>query len=152
MTDDFLSWCCALRQCHTMVHVQQLASSSLCESRILPILGYLGKVPYMPFLYFMCKGWTKLLIKPMGNIYMKVSCKRKSGRIVNKKIWCESEAYRNFGKRFDWSLAIKRHIVMAAPIVEMIWLVNGFKRHIVMAALFPVTAPSSVQNLMKIRW
>ena len=31
---------------------------------------------------------------------------------------------------------------MAAPIVETIWLVNGFKRHIVMAA------PSSVQNLM----
>ena len=50
---------------------------------------------------------------------------RTSGRIVNKKIWHESEAYRNFGKRFDWSLAIKRHIVMAAPIVETIWLVNS---------------------------
>ena len=33
---------------------------------------------------------------------------------------------------------------MAAPIVETIWLVNDFKRHIVIA----VTAPSSVQNLM----
>ena len=32
-----------------------------------------------------------------------------------------TEAYRNFGKRFDWSLAIKRHdIVMAAPTVETI--------------------------------
>ena len=75
--------------------------------------------------------------------------RRTSGRIVNKKIWRESEAYRNFGKRFDWSLAIKRHIVMAAPIVETIWLVNGFKRHIVMAAPIAVTAPSSVQNLKK---
>ena len=28
-------------------------------------------------------------------------------------------------------------------------LVNGFKRHIVMAAPFPVTMLSSVQNLMK---
>ena len=54
---------------------------------------------------------------------------RTSGRTVNKKIWRESEAYRNFSKRFDWSLAIKRHIVMAAPIA--------------------VTAPSSVQNLKK---
>ena len=58
-------------------------------------------------------------------------------------------AYRNFGKRFDWSLAIKRQIVMAAPIVETIWLVNGFKRHIVMAAPIAVTAPSCVQNLKK---
>ena len=40
---------------------------------------------------------------------------------------------------------------MAAPIVEMIWLVNGFKRHIVMAAPLAVTAPSSIQNLMNIR-
>ena len=38
---------------------------------------------------------------------------------------------------------------MAAPIVETILLVNGFKHHIVMAAPFPVTMPSSVQNLMK---
>ena len=38
---------------------------------------------------------------------------------------------------------------MAAPIVETILLVNGFKRHIVMAAPLAVTAPSSVQNLMK---
>ena len=38
---------------------------------------------------------------------------------------------------------------MAAPIVEMIWLVNGFKRHIVMAAPIAVTASSSVQNLKK---
>ena len=38
---------------------------------------------------------------------------------------------------------------MAAPIVETISLVNAFKRHIVMAAPFPVTMPSSVQNLMK---
>ena len=37
---------------------------------------------------------------------------------------------------------------MAASIVETIWLVNGFKRHIVMAAPFPVTALSSYQNLM----
>ena len=59
--------------------------------------------------------------------------RRTFGRIVNKKIWCESEAYQNLGKRFDWSLAIKRHIVRTAPIVETIWLVNGFKRHIVMA-------------------
>ena len=75
--------------------------------------------------------------------------RRTSGRIVHKKIWHESEAYRNFGKRFDWSLAIKRHIVMAAPIVETIWLVNGFIRHIVMAAPLAVTAPYSLQNLMK---
>ena len=64
-----------------------------------------------------------------------------AGRIVNKKILRESEAYRNFGKRFDWSLAIKRHIVMAAPMVERISLVNGFKRHIVMAASFPHSVP-----------
>ena len=51
--------------------------------------------------------------------------RRTSGRIVNKRIWRESEAYRNFGKRFDWSLAIKRHFVTAAPIVETISLVNG---------------------------
>ena len=38
---------------------------------------------------------------------------------------------------------------MAAPIVETIWLVNGFKRHIVMAAPIAVTAHSSVQNLKK---
>ena len=38
---------------------------------------------------------------------------------------------------------------MAAPIVETIWLVNGFKCHIVMAGPFAVTAPSSLQNLMK---
>ena len=38
---------------------------------------------------------------------------------------------------------------MAAPFVETIWLVNGFKRHIVMAAPMAVTAPSSVQNLKK---
>ena len=66
--------------------------------------------------------------------------RRTSGRIVNKKIWHESEAYRNFGKRFDRSLAIKRHIVMAAHIVETIWLVNGFKRNITMAA------PSQLQR------
>ena len=36
---------------------------------------------------------------------------------------------------------------MTAPIVETIWFVNGFQRHIVMAAPFPVIAPSSVQNL-----
>ena len=52
--------------------------------------------------------------------------RRTSGRIVNKKNWRESEAYRNFGKRFDWSLAIKRHIVMASPLA--------------------VTAPSSVHH------
>ena len=71
---------------------------------------------------------------------------RTSGWIVYKKIWRECEAYRKFGKRFDWSLAIKRQIVMAAPIVETFWLVNGFKFHIVMAAPLAVTAPSSVQN------
>ena len=38
---------------------------------------------------------------------------------------------------------------MAAPRVETIWLVNGFKRHIVMAAPIAVSAPSSVWNLMK---
>ena len=38
---------------------------------------------------------------------------------------------------------------MAAPIVETIGLVNGFIRHIVMAAPLAVTAPSSLQNLMK---
>ena len=75
--------------------------------------------------------------------------RRTSGWIVNKKIWRESEAYRNFGKRFGWSLAIKRHIVMAAPIIETIWLVNGFQRNIVMAAPLTVTALSRVQNLMK---
>ena len=37
---------------------------------------------------------------------------------------------------------------MAGPIVETIWLVNGFLRHIVMAAPIAVIAPSSVQNLM----
>ena len=46
---------------------------------------------------------------------------------------------------------------MAALIVETIWLVNGLKRHIVMAAPLTITAPSSVQSLMKsslktIRW
>ena len=75
--------------------------------------------------------------------------RRTSGRNVNKKNWRESETYRNFGKRFDWSLAIKHHIVMAAPIVETISLVNGFKRHIVIAAPFAVTMPFSVQNLKK---
>ena len=45
---------------------------------------------------------------------------------TNEKIRCETEAYRNFGKQFHSSLAIKRHIVMAAPIVETISLVNGF--------------------------
>ena len=74
--------------------------------------------------------------------------RRMSGIFVNIKIWREREAYRNFSKWFDWSMAIKSHIVMAAPIVETIWLVNGFKRHIVMAAPFAVTAPSSVQNLI----
>ena len=43
--------------------------------------------------------------------------------LLTKNILHESEAYQNFGKRFDWSLAIKRVIVMAVPIVEMIWLV-----------------------------
>ena len=33
---------------------------------------------------------------------------------------------------------------MAAPIVKPIWLVNDFKRHIVMAARFAVAMPSSV--------
>ena len=61
--------------------------------------------------------------------YRPWSPRRTSGRIVNKKIWRESEAFRNFGKQFDWSLAIKRHIVMAEPCT--------------------VSAPSSVQNLMK---
>ena len=37
---------------------------------------------------------------------------------------------------------------MTAPIVETIWLVNGFKPHIVMVAPFEVTALSSLQNLM----
>ena len=38
---------------------------------------------------------------------------------------------------------------MAASLDETIWLVNGFKCHIVMAAPLAVTTPSSVQNLMK---
>ena len=38
---------------------------------------------------------------------------------------------------------------MAALIVETIWLVNGLKRHIVMAAPLTITAPSNVQSLMK---
>ena len=37
---------------------------------------------------------------------------------------------------------------MAAPIVETIWLVNGFNSLSVMAAPIAVTAPSSEQNLM----
>ena len=37
---------------------------------------------------------------------------------------------------------------MAAPLSETIWLVSGFKRHIVTAAYLSITAPSSVQNLM----
>ena len=36
---------------------------------------------------------------------------------------------------------------MAALMVETIWLVNGFKRHIEMTAPYAVNAPSSVQNL-----
>ena len=44
---------------------------------------------------------------------------------------------------------MKRHIVMAAPLVETISLVNDIKRHIVTTAPFPVTMPSSVQNLLK---
>ena len=38
---------------------------------------------------------------------------------------------------------------MGALIVETIWLVNGFKHHIVMAAPCTVTAPTNVKNLMK---
>ena len=39
---------------------------------------------------------------------------------------------------------------MGALIVETIWLlVNGFKRHIVMAAPCTVTAPTNVKNLTK---
>ena len=38
---------------------------------------------------------------------------------------------------------------MDAPIVETILLVNGFKSHIVKTAPLAITAPSSVQNLMK---
>ena len=43
---------------------------------------------------------------------------------------------------------MKSHIVMAAPIVETIRLVSGFKRHFVMVAPLAVTAPSSIQNSM----
>ena len=60
--------------------------------------------------------------------YLPWTPRRTSGRIVYKKIWHESEAYRNVGKRFDWSIGFKRHIVMAAPL--------------------SVTAPSCVQNVM----
>ena len=68
--------------------------------------------------------------------------RRTFGLFVNKTNWRESEAYRNFGKRFDWSLAIKRHFVMAAPKVETIWLVNGFKR--------PAQLPRPLTS--KIKW
>ena len=37
---------------------------------------------------------------------------------------------------------------MAAPLFETIWLINGFKSHIVMDAPYAFTAPSNVQNLM----
>ena len=37
---------------------------------------------------------------------------------------------------------------MAALIVETIWLVFGIKRHIVMAAPIVVNMPSSFQNLL----
>ena len=78
--------------------------------------------------------------------------RRTSGRIVNKKFQRESEAYRNFGKRFYWSLTIKRHIVMAAPIVEQFDWFIGCKRHIVIVVPLSVTAPSSVQNRQDDRW
>ena len=92
---------------------------------------------------------TEYQIVSIIQTYRPWTPRRTSGRIVNKKNWRENEDYRNFGKRIDWSLAMKRHIVMAAPIVETILLVNGFKRHIVMAAPLAVTAPSGVQILMK---
>ena len=91
-------------------------------------------------------GW--LHVVSIIQTYRPWTPRRMSGQIVNKKIWRKSEAYRNFSKWFDWSLAIKRHIVMAAPLVETIWLVNGFKRHVVMASTLAVTAPSSFQNLI----
>ena len=94
--------------------------------------------------YSLSVQWIVSIIQ----IYRPWTPRRTSWRIVNKKNWRENEAYRNFGKRFDWSFEIKRHLVMAAPIGETIWLVNGFTRHIIMTAPFAVTAPSSVQNLM----
>ena len=39
---------------------------------------------------------------------------------------------------------------MAALRVETIWLVFGFKRHIVMAAPIVVNVPSSFQNLLHV--
>ena len=72
------------------------------------------------------KIWKVFILVSIIQTYRPWTPRRTSERIVNKKIWRESEAYRNFGKWIDWSLAIKRHIVMAAPIVETIWLVNGF--------------------------
>ena len=75
------------------------------------------------------KIWEVFILVSIIQTYRPWTPRRTSGRVVNKKIWRKSEAYRNFGKWIDWSLAIKRHIVMAAPLA--------------------VTAPSSVQNLMK---
>ena len=107
--------------------------------------------PIVMFQHMLCQSSRRqhIWIVSIIQTYRPWTPRRTSGRIINKKIWRESEAYRNFGKRFDWSLAIKRHIVMSAPIVETIWLVNGFKRHIVMTAPLAVTVPSSVHNLMK---
>ena len=43
---------------------------------------------------------------------------------------------------------------MAVPIVETIWLVNGFQRHIIVAAPLAVTAPSMscAQDIMSCAW
>ena len=77
---------------------------------------------------FTMGGLSGLSIVSIIQTYRPWTPRRMSGWIVNKKIWRESQAHRNFGKWFDWSLALKRHIVMAAPCT--------------------VTAPSSNQNLM----
>ena len=81
------------------------------------------------FVFANCVVTSHVLIVSIIQIYRPWTPRRTSGRIVHKKNWRESEAYRNFDKRFDWSLAIKRHIVMAAPL--------------------KVTAPSGLQNSMK---
>ena len=74
----------------------------------------IGAIIFIVSIIQTCRPWTT---------------RRTSGRIVNKKIWRESEAYWNFGKLFDWPLAIKRHIVMATHL--------------------GVIATSSVHHLMK---
>ena len=106
---------------YRLFHFYRFVKSLFCNNSILIVTSHL--IGYRHLIIFM------LPLKKVVSIiqtYRPWTPRRTSGRIVHKKNWRESEAYRNFGKRFDWSLAIKRHIVMAAPIVETIWFVNGF--------------------------